>query len=702
MAPKRRMSKRNPSGFQGTTKVSQKTLDSHLVRQLKKTKGIESTSDKSSSSGSDSEDQSSQSSLSDLSNNNCSQSNIMEKTDSVNTDLITDMDLESNTISQAQPAKNLPNTKHNHLSDLQKTVGTDKHDKPGNNLTPLQDAPSPLHTALSTLNIKPVNSASRNRRVCARILNHNRDTTPERNNRRPIRHTYKTRITVKLTLIDSGDMHQSINEAIKSLLKELKKSDSTTTILPWRENDHNKELIKPEEVPRQIHTMRQYVNKLYVPNEGLNRVIYPHLYIGHDKSLEDLKSDLKDWLHITNCGIYYKMLQVEDGTEVGWLLYSTREMDAGALADEIEDVLGFPVGLKWKVIDTGIRGKMPEKQKVQALTVEVDSKHQWKYQRTLAQFFSRTLKDSLEYPNGIRLRFVKRRVDAINMVERSKIDALRQRQQNFLTQINVYPSYDIIQLDYSRKSGTEPTLRQMIMNIKQKDSDSPLFHSIDLDWRGEAFNFQFCKTVKDEAECTINTLLPYLKHHYPHADVESYFTEEFAFRCEGLIYDSATQMVQDSLIDNLEVEGTDCLPGFNTFDAKEPVKDSCTERTTKTFMPTDNDSVSTIGPRFPNSTQSGNSSRSPPTQESITHTTGETSLSSLSESLPTPPDFSAQILGLKNQFEQQQQQMDEKFQTILHFLQSNTNKPTSVSQESHPSTDEQDPGAKPSSGARLS
>ena len=58
------------------------------------------------------------------------------------------------------------------------------------------------------------------------------------------------------------------------------------------------------------------------------------------------------------------MLQVEDGTEVGWLLYSTREMDAGALADEIEDVLGFPVGLKWKVIDTVIRGKMSEKQKV--------------------------------------------------------------------------------------------------------------------------------------------------------------------------------------------------------------------------------------------------------------------------------------------------------------------------------------------------
>ena len=134
------------------------------------------------------------------------------------------------------------------------------------------------------------------------------------------------------------------------------------------------------------------------------------------------------WLQTSKNGIYYKMLQVEDGIEIGWLLYSTKEKDAGALADVIEDVLGFFVGLKWKVIDIGMRGEISKKQKVQGLTVEVESRHQWKFQRKLAQLFSKTLKDIQEYPNCIRLRFVKRRIDAINLVERSKIDALRQRQ----------------------------------------------------------------------------------------------------------------------------------------------------------------------------------------------------------------------------------------------------------------------------------
>ena len=59
----------------------------------------------------------------------------------------------------------------------------------------------------------------------------------------------------------------------------------------------------------------------------------------------------------------------------------------GTLEDEIEIILGFPVGLKWKVIDAGVREKMTESQKVQALTVEVEVKSQWKRQCTLAQCY---------------------------------------------------------------------------------------------------------------------------------------------------------------------------------------------------------------------------------------------------------------------------------------------------------------------------
>ena len=458
--------------------------------------------------------------------------------------------------------------------------------------------PNEASTVSPSRIVKKINPASRNRRVCNRILMQNRDSTPERQNTRTYHHVFKTRVTVKLTLADTGDMHQSIRDALKGLLTAMTKSDPSVTIMPWLTKSHLKELHRPEEIPHMINSMRSYANKLYVPGEGKNRVIYPHIRIGHDDSLEVLKEKLSSWLRESNSGLFYKMLQVEEGSEVGWLLYSTREMDAGALSDEIEDILGFPVGLKWKVIDTGIRGKMNESQKVQALTVEVEAKYQWKHQRDLAQFYCKTIKDTNEYPNGLRLRFVKRKTDAINVKEKGKIDALRRRQQLFLKGIRTSTSHDINQIDYSSNSGIEPTLRQMIMNIKQNNTNAPLFHGVDLDWKGEAYNFQYHNNVKDEAECIINTLIPYLNHYYPTVGVEKYFTEEAAFRSEGLQFDPQTNMVTDSLVSGIDIEGIENLPGFDIEETDIESNNIISEREVKTFMPGDTDSISTLGIRF--------------------------------------------------------------------------------------------------------
>ena len=85
-------------------------------------------------------------------------------------------------------------------------------------------------------------SPSRNRRVCNQILTQNRDTTPERQNNRTYQHVFKTRETVKLTLVDTGDMHQSIRDALKRFLKALTKSDSSATLMPWVTKSHLKEL----------------------------------------------------------------------------------------------------------------------------------------------------------------------------------------------------------------------------------------------------------------------------------------------------------------------------------------------------------------------------------------------------------------------------------------------------------------------------
>jgi hypothetical protein len=83
---------------------------------------------------------------------------------------------------------------------------------------------------------------------------------------------------------------------------------------------------------------------------------------------------MQPWLQDGEHVLFYKMLQVEDSLEIGCFLYSTKEMDTGALVDEIEDLMGLQVGLRWKIIDVGMKGKLPESQRIRALlNIEVNT-----------------------------------------------------------------------------------------------------------------------------------------------------------------------------------------------------------------------------------------------------------------------------------------------------------------------------------------
>jgi hypothetical protein len=460
--------------------------------------------------------------------------------------------------------------------------------------TNTQDSPA---VQTPTITHKTVNHQSTNRRQCKRLSDDLSRSTPDQNNLSQRRHSHCTRLTLKITCPSSGDAEEMILAIFSEFIEELTNSDPTAAILPWKSIHRSKgSLSKATDVPKNLRLIRPYLNKFFIgrtPNSPFTT--YPGIHIGHNKSLSDLREDMQMWIQDGDHGLYYKMLQVEDSTEIGWLLYSTKEMDAGALVDEISDLVGVKVGLRWKIIDVGAKGKLPESQRIRALNVEVNSKYRWDAQRKLIEYFGRNLKDLTEYPNGIRLRFVKNKKDAINAIEKGKIDRLRARQNSFLQNIISSVSWDIVQLDYSPKPS-QPTLRQMIMSIKSKD-DVPLFHCVDLDWRGDGFVFQYSPVVKVEAECTINTLLPLLKHKYPDADLDRLFTSETEHRCEGLTFDESKGAVVDNLVnDHLTFLDEENLLGFSfTINPDEPQTPHNEARPSQEQpLYNDSDSVSTL------------------------------------------------------------------------------------------------------------
>ena len=377
---------------------------------------------------------------------------------------------------------------------------------------------------------KAVNSRSQNQRECKRItgkgLYDHSDKTQKHKNQ------CYTRATLKLTLNADDEPVKALVKIVKELLNELQDSDNKITLIPWKTSDYNHDPItSTSEVPTTVSKLRKYFERLYLPKPGDSTVLYSGIHIGHTYDFIDFKEDIQIWLNLNNHGLFYNMLQVEDAKEIGWLLYSTREMDAGALADEISEAIGLKIGLRWMTIKTGAK-KISESTRTQALIVEVSNEHKWMCQRKLVKLYSRTNKSCNSYPNGIRLRFVKLKKDALNSEEKGKLDKLRNCQLNFLKSIKTSTTYDILQLDYSSEVGVISTLHQMIMSLHSTTKpNTPIFHCVDMDWQEDGFVFQYSPHLAEEAETTLNTLLPLLTHHFPHADVGSNFTNQAEERC---------------------------------------------------------------------------------------------------------------------------------------------------------------------------
>jgi hypothetical protein len=393
---------------------------------------------------------------------------------------------------------------------------------------------------------KVVNSDSKHRRQCKRFGDELRSRTPDRNNLSRQKHKLRTRLTFRMSIPATEKPDEALISIFSEFFQEIKKIDSSLAILPWKDSDGNLDSVSSESsIPTSIKTLRTYLNKFYVGKKSNQAsMTYPGVYIGHDKRIPEIREELQPWLNYSNHGLFERMLQAESTSEIGWLLYSTKEMDAGALVDEIADLIGVQVGLRWKIIDVGAKGKLPEGQRINALNVEVCSTQRWEAQKKLQTYFGKAMKNQEEYPNGIRLRFVKSKRDALNLNEKGKIERLRQRQKIFLDKILSTTTWDIVQLDYTRDDSL-PTLRQMIMSLTTGAQDVPLFHCVDLDWKGEGYIFQYSPQVRAEAECAIHTLFPLVQHYFPDADLDDSFTSETVDRGNGFKFDPVTGTVVD-------------------------------------------------------------------------------------------------------------------------------------------------------------
>lgn len=137
---------------------------------------------------------------------------------------------------------------------------------------------------------KKINHNSKNRRKCDRLQDDNSNSTPEKCNLSNFAHENLTRFTLKLSIPASDDPSNTIINIFNEFIKELGNSDNTAAILPWAYADRKMGSLNQYSVtPENMGQTKIYLNKLWNVNPGEKRTLYPSVFIGHGRDIEEVK-----------------------------------------------------------------------------------------------------------------------------------------------------------------------------------------------------------------------------------------------------------------------------------------------------------------------------------------------------------------------------------------------------------------------------
>ena len=363
--------------------------------------------------------------------------------------------------------------------------------------------------------------------------------------------------------------------AAKEWFKKMMEYDNRFCVLPWKAANTSAIIRKPSDIPSSIGKFREYFHRAQVKTKGGQINVDVHL--GHTMDMKELLASIDWYFQQKGNRIYFKSIQAEEITQMGWLLYSSGNMDQAALSAAITAASGVTVGLRYKYINTAsYETDREERKKWMAFHLEVDTKEAKKAERSLKRLYGTT---STAFPLGIRMRLISeyRHVKG-NPTNSAKHTRLRLRQANFVRMVKGCPGDDIAQLDFRDASLDNNSLRDMIMSINSSNPNTPgsLYHSVGLDWKGR-YIFSFLAHKEEEAIMVADGIIPYILHHYGD-EATSFFDPDALLEKEDWKWDPSTNSIVNPLTSELDV--LEKLDGDFTFDmevvteASTPANDS--------------------------------------------------------------------------------------------------------------------------------
>jgi hypothetical protein len=180
---------------------------------------------------------------------------------------------------------------------------------------------------------------------------------------------HQIRYDVKFHVPPSKAADKPMIAATKKVFAKAKEMDDSIVVYPWFKSSQSAKVQETRLIPETMGAFKTYFHQANPRPDG--GFVYMRVWLGHDKSSTMFQEDLSWWTKQQQYGLYPRSVQAENISVVGWLLYSTRDINCAALQASLEKRFKdkFEVGCRYRMISLGRRGAVPLDQRVKAIHI---------------------------------------------------------------------------------------------------------------------------------------------------------------------------------------------------------------------------------------------------------------------------------------------------------------------------------------------
>ena len=315
-------------------------------------------------------------------------------------------------------------------------------------------------------------------------------------------------------------------------------------LLQWDDETNEEGIEDCEDIPQTINQLKKYFKGIRSPTGVAKQYLKIRLGYPITSDRPTFEADIMGWCKDREIRMYECALQHPNSKVIGWLVYAPNTIDRQKWCIATQELYSIAnkngrkeeikIGIAWKALNG--QWDVPQKEKVYAFHVETSVE-----QATRIKKFLRLVAHNKKYPLGVRFRLSDEFNQYMKETSKLKYNYMLDKHKTLSKEMRQVEATSILNLD-KKIGNTRFTLRDIIINIRDKTDNRRVFNSIDQKYNNpSAYIAQYRPDKAELAKAHIFSLATYVKYLYPEAKLNKIFTIDALDEAEVEIYYPNTQ-----------------------------------------------------------------------------------------------------------------------------------------------------------------